>query len=90
MDRGDDAENKEQSDVGGCAPEIDGSTTEPGGQNPGERVGNELKTRIDQIQLESTVGRDPGFYAGRQSSILENCCQRELLTLEEESRLVGN
>jgi hypothetical protein len=60
-DRGADAENKEQSDVGDCAPEIDGSTTEPAGKKPRARVGNELKTRIDQIELESTVGRDPGF-----------------------------
>ncbi len=60
-DRGTDAENKEKNDVGGCAPEIDGSTTEPGGKKPRARIRNELKTRIDQIELESTVVPDPGL-----------------------------
>ena len=61
FDRGADAENKEEDDVSGCAPEIDGSTTEPGGKEPRARVSNELKTRIDQIELKRTVGRYPSF-----------------------------
>ena len=61
MDGGTDAEDHEQSDVGGCAPEVDGSTTEPGGEEPRARVGDELKTRVDQIELESTVRVDPGL-----------------------------
>ena len=61
FDRGADAENEEQSDVGGSAPEIDGSSTKPAGKKPSAGVGNELKTRVDQIELESTVGRDPSF-----------------------------
>ena len=60
-DRGADTENKEQSDVGGCTPEIDSSTTEPGGKEPRARVSNELKTRIDQIELERKVGRNSGL-----------------------------
>lgn len=60
-DRGADAENKEQNDVGRSASELDGSTTEPVGKAPRARVGNELKTRIDQIEQESTIVLDPGF-----------------------------
>jgi hypothetical protein len=59
--RGADAENKKETDVCECSPEIDGSTTEPVGKRPRERVGNELKTRIDQIKLERFVGLDSGF-----------------------------
>jgi hypothetical protein len=33
-DRGADAENHQQSDVHGGAPEIDGSTAEPAGKRP--------------------------------------------------------
>lgn len=91
MDRGTDAENYEQGDVDGRALEIDGSTTEPGGQRLGTRVGNELKTRIDQIELDGFVVRDSGFYIGSQSSIQrESGSGRERLTFEEESCLVGN
>jgi hypothetical protein len=46
-DRGTDAEEEKQKDVGCCAIEIDGSTTEPCGKRPRARVGNKLKTGID-------------------------------------------
>lgn len=55
------AEDEEESDVGGCAPEVDGSTTEPGSQRPGENVGDELQTRIDQVELERSVGVNASF-----------------------------
>ena len=58
LDRGADAKNEEHSDVKGRAPQIDGPTTEPGGQEPRTGVGNELQTRVDQIELESEVGGD--------------------------------
>ena len=76
-DRGADAEDKKKSDVGGGAPKIDGSTTEPAGQEPRARVGDELKTRIDQVELESKVVRNAGLYAGSQSSRLGSCFCRE-------------
>ncbi len=60
-DGGADGEDEEEGDVGGGAPEIDGPTTKPGGKKPGARVGNELETRIDQIELEGFIGRVPGF-----------------------------
>jgi len=63
-DRCTDAEKEEQEDVGCCAIEIDGSTTEPCGKRPRARVSNELKTRIDQVELERFVGRDTGFCVG--------------------------
>lgn len=60
-DRGADAEDEEQDDVGGCAPEVDGSAAEPGGERPGEGVGDELETRVDQVELEGTIGSDTGL-----------------------------
>jgi hypothetical protein len=54
-DRGNDGEDEEERDVGGRAPEVDGSTAEPGSKRPREGVGNEAKARVDQVELESTV-----------------------------------
>jgi hypothetical protein len=64
VDRGADAKNDKQSDVGGCAPEINSSTTEPSRQTPGACVGHKLKTRIDQVELERFIRGDSSFYVG--------------------------
>ena len=58
MDGSDDAEDHEEHNVGGCAPEVDCAAAEPGGQRPGEAVGDELEAGVDEIQLEGLVGVD--------------------------------
>lgn len=43
MDGGYDAEEEEEGYVGGCAPEVDCSTTEPARDGDGDDVGDELE-----------------------------------------------
>jgi len=55
-DGGANTEKHEENDIGYCAPEVDGPATEPGGKEPRADIGNELKTRIDQTELEREIG----------------------------------
>lgn len=61
LDRRTDAEDEEKGDVGDGAPEVDGSTAEPRCEEQGSNVGDELKARIDQVELEGTAGIDTGL-----------------------------
>lgn len=63
---GDDTEDEEEGDVRGCAVEEDGASAEPGGQDPGDGVGDELETGGDEVQLEGFVGGDTGLCIYRQ------------------------
>jgi hypothetical protein len=54
-DRGTYAENEEEGDIGGGTPEVNGPASEPGSEKPGTDVGDELKTRVDKIELKGTV-----------------------------------
>lgn len=92
VDRGADAKYEQKSDVSGGTPEVDGATAEPRGENPGDGVGDELKTRVDQVELESTVGRDAGLCEKGLVMTGSYCLERTavLLTLKEECGLVGD
>ena len=70
LDRGADTEYHEHGDVKGRAVKIDGATAKPGGQEPRAGVGDELQTRVDQIELESEVGGDAGLWVCRVSCVL--------------------
>lgn len=59
---GDNSEDEEEGDVRGGAVEEDGASTEPGGEDPGDGVGDELETGGDEVQLEGFVGGDTGLY----------------------------
>ena len=61
-DRCANAQDEEEGDIGCCAPQIDRSTAEPGGEEPGTRVGNETETSIDDVEAEGEIGRDTGLY----------------------------
>lgn len=49
------AEDEEEGNVGGGAPEIDGAAAEPASKRQGQGVGNELEARVDQVELEGKV-----------------------------------
>lgn len=76
-DRGADAEDHEEGYVDACAPEVDCAAAEPGGDEPGADIGDELEARVDQAQLERKVGRHARLYAECQLSELERCEARE-------------
>jgi hypothetical protein len=54
-------ESDEENGVGGGTPEIDGTTTEIGREDPGQHDENHLESRGDQAQGESGVGLDAGL-----------------------------
>lgn len=60
-DRGDDAEEEKEEDVDGGAPEVDGAAAEPGGERPGDDVGDKLKAGVDQVELEGLAVADAGL-----------------------------
>jgi hypothetical protein len=56
-DRRADTEEEEQGDVCRCAPQVDSSAAEPGGQRPRETVGHQLEAGVDQVEFEREVSR---------------------------------
>lgn len=56
-----DTGNYQEGDIDCCAPEIDSATSEPAPEKQRYPISDELKTRVDQVELEGLIVRYPGF-----------------------------
>ena len=64
MDRGCNAETDQEEGVDGRAPEVDGTSTEIRGEDPGKHDEDHLEGRGDETQGEGSLIRHAGLCAG--------------------------